>query len=369
MAVDTDTPEGAAAETAKQGQLPVDGGEQLEAVEIEIPGEGEGEAEESEGKRPEQDKPEQTEGGESEGDGEQERPRKRAQPRINKLTKERDYYAQIADQMKRELDDLRSGYQKVVTERDQLNTVAMENFAAKVDNDLKSAEADYERAVESGDVKGQIEATKRISQATSQQTDINAWREQAKAKAAAPAVEEKAKPQQQQQQQQPVELPKEVQSWINRNKSWYDPSSEDFDQDAHVAVTRYAAALEQQMQLEGREDEVNGSEYWAKIDSFVARKYPDYAPAKSGTPPMRGSSSVAPARGATPQQMPGQQPRSTTKIQLTGDDRKMARSLVDQGALKYPPGHKMFGQRMSYQDAEIYYARQKAAMPPRQARG
>jgi hypothetical protein len=368
MAVDTDTPEGAAAETAKQSQLPVDGGETLEAVEIEIPGEGEGEAEEPEGKKPEQDKPEPAEGGESEGDGEQERPRKRAQPRINKLTKERDYYAQVADQMKRELDDLRGGYQKVVQERDQLNTVAMENFSSKVDNDLKSAEADYERAVEQGDVRAQIEATKRISKATSQQSDINAWREQAKEKAkAAPETEEKPKPQQQ--QQQSVELPKEVQSWINRNKSWYDPNSEDFDQDAHVAVTRYAAALEQQMQLEGRDDEVNGSEYWAKIDSFVSRKFPDYAPAKGGTPPMKGSSAVAPARGATPQQLPGQKPASPTKIQLTSDDRKMARSLVDQGALKYPHGHKQFGQRMSYQDAEVYYARQKAAVPPRQARG
>ncbi len=368
MAVEGDTPEGAAAEVAKQGQLPIDGGEQLEAVEIEIPGEGDGEGEVAEEKKPEQGQQEQDGGDE---DAEPEKPKKRAQPRIAKLTNERNYYAQIAEQARRELDELRSGYQKVVTERDQLNTVAMENYASSVEKELSAAKEALKRALESSDFDAQAEANVRVAQAAAAKKDIDAWREQQKSVAAKPkddAPKQEAKPQTQQ-QQQPVELPKEVQSWISRNKSWYSPDSEDFDQDAHVAVTRYAAALEQQMQLEGRDDEVNGKEYWDKIDAFVARKYPDYAPQRGGTPPMKGSTTVAPARGATPQPVPGQQPRSTTKIQLTSDDRKMARALVDQGALKYPHGHKQFGQRMSYQDAEIYYAKQKAAQPPRQARG
>jgi hypothetical protein len=83
---------------------------------------------------------------------------------------------------------------------------------------------------------------------------------------------------------------------------------------------------------------------------------------------MRGVTAVAGARNVA-QAVPGQaQPGVPTKISLTSDERKLARALTDQGALKYPSGHKLAGQRMSHTDAEIHFAKQKQANPPRQQR-
>jgi len=365
-----DTVEGAAGEQATINGLPKTEDVKLDPIEIDVGEDGDGADVTTEVSPSEESKSND----DASSDDAEDRPRRRAQPRIAKLANERDQWAGRAQQLENELKAEREGRIKAEAKAAKSDEAAMLNYEARVQRDLDAAKAEYRAAVEQADPDKQTDANAKLAAAAAAMNDINAWKDQQKANPpAAKSEPEKAAPdapaKQHQTQQPPADLPKEVKSWIAENKSWWSPDSPDFDEEAHVTTMQYAAALENQYNLEGRENEVNGKDYWDKINRFVSKKFPDYAPKRSGTPPMNGGSAVASSRGST-QTLPGQkQPGSSTKIPLTSDERQLARSLTDQGALKYPIGHKLSGQRMSHTDAEIHFARQKQANPPRAGRG
>lgn len=360
---------------ADQQQLPLNEEPKLDEVAVEID-EASGEAkvvaadQESEKKTDEQVDGDADGGDESGQEGDEPKKPKRAQPRIARLTREKEYYATAARQLEEQLRQEREARVRAEQQAAVSNEAMMENYAARVKKDLETAQADYERAVETADVKAQAEANTRLAKAAAAQADIDAWVENKKSKKPATEAQPQQQAQQQQQRQEPAPIDPTVQKFIKDNP-WWDKDSENFDEDAHIAVVEYAAALENRLRAQGRGAEINGDEYWNKINKYIALEFPDYAkpaaPARK-TPPMNGGSPVGAARGN--QSLPGQAPSGQAqRVTLTPDERKMARTLADNGALMYPTGHKNAGQRMTHQDAEIHFARQKQANPPRQAQG
>jgi hypothetical protein len=311
-------------------------------------------------------------GDEPEQEGEAKKP-KRAQPRIARLTREKEYYETAARNLEQQLLQERSARVKAEQQAAVSNEAMMENYAARVKRDLETAQSDYERAVETADVKAQAEANTRLAKAAAAQADVDAWVENKKSKKPAAEQQQQEQPQAPQRQQQaPAPMDPTVQRFI-KNNPWWDKDSDTFDEDAHVAVVNYAAVLENRLRAQGRETEINGDAYWDKINKYIGLEFPDYASAAPAaparkTPPMNGGSPVGAARGG--QSLPGQTSAGQSqRVTLSADERKMARNLADNGALTYPTGHQKAGQRMNHQDAEIHYARQKQAHPPRQAQG
>lgn len=261
----------------------------------------------------------------------------------------------------------------------------MENYAQRVTSEADAAQAELESALETGDKTAIAAANRKVAKMAAAEADVDAWRASQPAAGAeppkpatAPAPQPPSQP-----QMQPVSEP--VREFLQTN-SWFNPlkmgedgipvmgrdgrpvANPDFDEDMHdAAMIIHKQIIREIKQGKLDTDFVESPEYFARIQSDVAKSFPDafeggeepeQQPARR-TPPMAPTRQpVAPAtRGA----VPGSAKPNGTKFTLDGEQASFVRSLVDNGTMRYPYDHKdpqKRGQKMAYDDAYLQYAKQ-----------
>lgn len=359
----------AAAEAADAASIAINGAEsplEAEELEIELEGEPEGKAKADAEAKPE-------------GDAEPEaKPRKRRDSRrIAALAQERDQWSGYAQQLKEENERLKAGQIELQTKAAASDRAGMENYERSAKAELELAKKELRDAKEKHDFDAEVAASERLARATTALGDVEAWKSTQAAKPAEqqPRPQPQAQPQQRPAAQEPVRFAENTAKWLQANDDWYNPKPDangrptnpNFDAEAHMAVTNFAASLEAKYRRQGQGDKIDTPEYWQKIDEFkrdfVDDDEEEVPPARNGrTPPMNGGrTAVAPVTAGGQAAASGAPKPSSQKVQLTGEELGFIKNMVSNGAYKYPHGHPKGGQNMEFNDAKIAYAKRKIA--------
>lgn len=287
----------------------------------------------------------------------------RANNRIAALDQERNELARQLEAERAERARLLEGAMKLVEDKRRSDIAAMTHYEARWSEVEANARASLKVAVDAGDAGLQAEAMARLTEAQTNLAAIRNWKA-ANPQAMQPTPQRQAQPQQQPhvpQRQEPGAPPQvdpATADWVKKN-SWFDPESDDFDQEMHFAAANYAAVLERRLIAAGRANEVATPGYFARVEQFIRSEFPDAfdgaAEPPAAAPQKNGGAPVAPTgRGPAPGQQP---PKSQNTIRLTGAERALVKQMNSNGALPLKPN----GQRMSDHEAEVYFAKQKAA--------
>lgn len=249
-----------------------------------------------------------------------------------------------------------------LTERERrANIVAFQHMEAGLIAQEKLARYELEKAVETGDAKLQAEAQANLSAIQTQKVQVDSFKRtnpQAFQVTRQPAQPQPQQPQAQQPQrqaqpQQPQVNPATV-AWIGANP-WFNPEHDDFNEEMHVAAAQFAARLERRYLNEGRANQIATPAYFREVEQFMQREFPDDFEPAAATPPARnGGAPTVPSARTPPPGTP--QGKAGARITLTGEERQLARQMARNGAIRNPDGS-----RMSDQQAEVYYAKYKAA--------
>lgn len=253
----------------------------------------------------------------------------------------------------------------------------MELHKARLTTDAQAARDQLKKANQEKNDDLLADATARLARAESGLADVEAWEARHKT---APKETPQAPPQQRQEQprqEQPQQRQAEPQfdpattEWMTSNP-WFQPNSPEFNKSMHLTAVAYASRLEDRMRAEGKENEIAGPAYWDEIDRYMAREFPDQyeggeePPAATAPPPPappRQSSPVAPAARSQPSSTGKTPAGGRVLAELSSQERQIADSLRNAGALVYPKDHPkvqqnpaLRGQRMSPEDSYIAYA-------------
>lgn len=317
----------------------------------------------------------------------------RPQARIQNLTHEVATWQNTAQRLEQELVQARRQAQEANAGREQAERVGMENLVQRTKAEMVSAKAALKQAKDAGDSEAEVEAQARLARAAAEEADADAWTATQPKAGAQPQQQPQQQQQPQPQQQQEVQpVSGAVRDFIADN-SWF--SVVKMGQDGRpmkdqsgrfIQNPDYDEALHDAAMLEHKKiareiergtvaaDYVESPEYFQRIANKVAAEFPDAfeadeqaetPPPKPRTPQMSATKQpVAP----TTRQVPGAQPaRQGSKMRLDGDEAALVRNLVDNGTMIYPRNHQdsaKRGQKMSYDDAYVKYAREKQADAP-----
>lgn len=305
------------------------------------------------------------------------KPRNKSSERIQTLARERDAERSMREQLSRELDQARADAAAARTEAASAMQSGMENYAQRVTSEAAAAKESYKTALQSGDAEQIAEAAAKLSKVSAAEADVDAWRAQP-----APQQQQPTPPPrpQTQPQQQPPPPPQEVLDFLADNR-WFDVyernedgtfqlgrdgkpiANPEFDEDMHDA----AMILNKKIEREIRQgvlprDYQTTPEYFQRIAADMAKQFPDAfgepepaAPARR-TPPM--APSRQPVAPATRTSMPSAPRPGGNKVTLSGEERQFVDSMVANGAMRYPRGHKEAGKPMQSKDAYLEYAKQ-----------
>lgn len=295
----------------------------------------------------------------------QHRPRNDPQRRIDQLTGKLRESETVQERILRENEELTRKFgdsaktQQELTERaERAERAALVHHKRAATLEKAAAERDLQAAIEAADSAKQSEAVSRLSEASGKLAEIANWE----------AAHPQKTPEQPRQEQrpEPTEQPREKReqratvdtlnpesrAWVERT-AWFNPKSQDFDKEMHLTAVEYAKVLEQRLLRQGRQDEIETPDYFAKIEAHVRSEFPDYEwsepaaqadtviPARVATtqvpsrnqqrmPQMSRDNAVIPANG---QATPGAQPRTGFKVELSDDEKEMAIGQYQNGAM------------------------------------
>lgn len=245
----------------------------------------------------------------------EEKPKKKRESgktRINQLQREKYQAIDEIHRISHENEQLR----KMV---DFSTQAAIKNYDDTVYHKLERARQRKEQAIESGDVKEQIDADVDLATATSEINYLNNWKAQQN-------YQNQYQEQQQQAQnnyQQPphVSQSHEVQRWADMNP-WFNPQSNDYDEELAEQAQLYADVLDARLYRSGRQNEIMSREYFETIDNYVNSIAPTQKFNQRNLNMKSSRNSVAPVRSggfASSSQ--------TTQFKLTPEERNMAKML------------------------------------------
>lgn len=366
------------AQAAQQQQIAEQEPQELQPqpVEVEIP---QPETSPEQRTEPEQQKP---------------RPKPRHEVRIQTLAHERDEARSYAAKLQAELEQSRREAAEARAGKEQAERVGMTNYARSVDTEVAAAEAALRAAKEAKDEDAEIAAVKRLSKATAAQGDVDAWRDQ-QPKDGEQQPQQRHEPEPQRQQQprlQPLAEP--IREFMKENP-WFNAveygddglplkaqdgrfvSNPAFDEDMHDVAITEDKRIQRAIKLgDLPKNYMYSPEYFARIQQRVQTEFPDafedgeeqqqqQPQQRPKTPPMQQARQpVAPAQR---QSQPGTPPKQNgTKMKLDGEQADFVRKLVDNGTMIYPRTHPdagKRGQKMSYEDAYVTYAKSLASDP------
>ena len=320
------------------------------------------------------------------------RPKPRHEERIHRIASERDEARTYAANLQRELEQSRREAAQAKADKETAERAGMTNYAARVDSDVAAAKLALKAAMEAKDDDAVVEANTALAKAMHEVGDVNAWRATQPKDGEQPQAKQ-PEPRQEQRQEAPqyVPPPEPVRNFMVEN-SWFSAvqlddggnpvkqngqfvQNPDFDEEMHEEAMTEHRRIAREVRF-GRltKDFINSPEYFARIQDRVAKEFPDafeggeeeeQAPApRSKTPPMAPARQpVAPTQR---QSQPGTPPKQGTKMKLDGEQTDFVRRLVDNGTMLYPRTHSdaaKRGQKMSYDDAFVEYAKKLKADP------
>lgn len=317
--------------------------------------------------------------------------RPRSQQRIQALNQRASDAEATANRLAAELAEERRQAEEARRRAHETDSKRLIDHEARWQAEERLAKRDLADAIAAQDPEKQAEANGRLAKAAAALGDIEA------VKASQPKPGEQQQ-QQQTQQQQPQHVPEPqfkqhaetVRSWItDPSNSWF--SAVKLDNNGHPVVQRdnsgrplvrngqyvfvpnpdfddemhdTAILLAKRAVRKGLNE--SQQEYWDFIEQGLDEEYGDgqqqqQQPQQRRQPPQM-QQQRQPVAGANRNALPGQQSqqRSETRMRLSGEQAAFVRQMVDQGVpgYKYPRGHKMQGQKMTYQDAYVKYARE-----------
>lgn len=310
----------------------------------------------------------------------QKAPLPRAQAKIQNLTHELSNERTTRERLERELLESRNQAAEAQRGRDKAERDGMVNLVQRTKAEVASAKAALVAAKDSGDTSAEVEAQARLARAAAEEADADAW------SASLPKEPDNNQQQQQtrqpeQQQQQPMKpLSPAVRDFIQDNP-WFSvveigqdgrpirgAQNPEYDEEMHDVAMIENKKIMREVSRGGLDKSyIESPEYFARITAKVKAEFPDAfeaeeeeQPTQRRAPKMEGvRQPVAPPSKNIPGQ---QQQKQGTKMRLDGEEAALVRSLVDSGTLNYPRDHKdatKRGQRMSYEDAYVKYAREK----------
>jgi hypothetical protein len=311
-----------------------------------------------------------------------------AKQRINQLYHEARQFQSEAQRLAAENESLKAQMATKDTERQTVNAAAMDTHEARWKSERELARREMIDAKNAADPAKEADAIGRLSRAESELGNIEAWKASQPKKLNGAAPVEQPKPAAQPQgngQGQPVTVSPEIQAWVEQNL-WAvnDERNAQFDPEMANYMANQANILEMRMRRQGRVNEIGTKTYFDEIDRMMREEFPDRfddseeedvpeqprpraqpqpaaRPANQRQAPQmqrQPAAPVAPASASAGQQAPRGQAKT---VQLTAEARQFAHQMAANGALRYPPGHKLAGKNMQPADAEVAYARQVLA--------
>ena len=219
------------------------------------------------------EEPEEQHEARSEEESEEEKPKKikNVQTRINQL--QRDKYRAInqAQEASKQAEYLLQENQRLKALSETNNQAAMIHYDQSVRLQETQAKDMLTRAIETGDVALQIEATELLTSAKSEMKNLDAWRVQEKMRNEPQRYQEPQHQQYQQpqyEQEQPLQLNEETHEWLESNP-WMSPDSDDFDPDLADEVIQYATALDKRLMRTGQQEKIMSREYYDNINRYI----------------------------------------------------------------------------------------------------
>jgi len=196
---------------------------------------------------------------------------KNVQTRINQL--QRDKYRAInqAQEAAKQAEYLLQENQRLQSLSETNNQAAMIHYDQSVRLQETQAKDMLTRAIETGDVALQIEATELLTSAKSEMKNLEAWRVQEKMRNEPQRYQEPQRQQYQQhqyEQEQPLQLNEETTDWLESNP-WMSPDSDEFDPDLADEVIQYATALDKRLMRTGQQDKIMSREYYDNINRYI----------------------------------------------------------------------------------------------------
>lgn len=312
----------------------------------------------------------------------------RPQARIQNLTHERDQERAERVRLENELADMRRIAQEAQAGKEHAERAGMQNLVQRTKADVASAKAALKQAKEAGNIDAEVEAQALLARVSAEEADADAWVKGQPKEGEQP----QAQPQQRQPQRAPEmqPVPAAVRDFISEN-TWFHPfkmgddglpqqdrrtgqpiGNPDYDADMHDAAMIEHRVIQRAIKAGTLPKDFEGTpDYFDRIRTKIQTEFADAFDPPEETPPeapRRGQPAMgAPKQGAAPstRNVPTQQaPKQGTKMRLDGEQASLVRSLVDNGTMRYPHTHadaNKRGQKMSYDDAYVQYARNAQA--------
>ncbi len=252
----------------------------------------------------EEEQPEELEGIKTKG----------AEKRIKQLIRQRKERDEELQQLRSEINNLRSAVQEKDTQLSSSLKNSIDSTESQLESNIEAAKQLYKQAVESGDTDGMLTAQESMSKAYAEKNRVEqqkaAWEEYNRALES--NGQQAAQVAQQQQQTQEYD-PKAVE-WATKN-SW-------FGQDQIMT----AAALTIDQELKGEGYDPSDDDFYEEVDSRLRQRYPHKfqdANSEPETPRLQdtatSSAQVVAGASRTPKTS-----QSSNKVKLTQEDVRLA---------------------------------------------
>ncbi len=232
------------------------------------------------------------------------KPRIPAKTRINQMSRKVHEESRRAEKAEQELNKLREENERLQRLSESANKSVLNSQEGMIDSYIKSAEQIYAKAIEDGDVSGQIEASKAIAAAMAQKNRLDEIKFNQKAmdeERQYTETKQKAAPHQEEYQAQ--EPSPEAQEWVSSNP-WFNENADDFDPDLHQKAFAYAQWLDRDYARKGKDDLIGTHYYFDDLDRYMSKHIKPIQPvsqeSKGGLVMNRPKSNVAGVGRANP---------------------------------------------------------------------
>jgi hypothetical protein len=239
---------------------------------------------------------------------------KGAEKRIRQLIRQRKERDEELQQLRSEINNLRSAVQERDTQLSSSLKNSIDSTESQLESNIEAAKQLYKQAVESGDTDGMLTAQESMSKAYAEKNRVEqqkaAWEEYNRS---LEANGQKAAQVAQQQQQTQEYDPKAVE-WATKN-SW-------FGQDQIMT----AAALTIDQELKGEGYDPSDDDFYEEVDSRLRQRYPHKFQAVNSEPetPRLQDTTTSSAQVVAGASRTPKTSQSSNKVKLTQEDVRLA---------------------------------------------
>jgi hypothetical protein len=239
---------------------------------------------------------------------------KGAEKRIRQLIRQRKERDEELQQLRSEINNLRSAVQERDTQLSSSLKNSIDSTESQLESNIEAAKQLYKQAVESGDTDGMLTAQESMSKAYAEKNRVEqqkaAWEEYNRSLEA--NGQQAAQVAQQQQQTQEYD-PKAVE-WATKN-SW-------FGQDQIMT----AAALTIDQELKGEGYDPSDDDFYEEVDSRLRQRYPHKFQAVNSEPetPRLQDTTTSSAQVVAGASRTPKTSQSSNKVKLTQEDVRLA---------------------------------------------